>query len=73
MRRRTWQPSVGEQFNYFADDILDKINDVDVPAMAVPGRETMACEEGEGMGNDGTSFAVVVGGGGDGSIQAAQG
>jgi hypothetical protein len=33
----------------------------------------MPCEEGEGMGNDTMSFAIGSGGGGDGSIQAAQG
>jgi hypothetical protein len=49
------------------------IDDVDAPAMATPGRETMACEKGEGMGNNATSFAVIVGGRGNGSIQAAQG
>jgi hypothetical protein len=32
-----------------------------------------ACEEGEGMGKDATSFAVIVVGGGSGLIQAAQG
>jgi hypothetical protein len=41
--------------------------------MAAPGQETMACEEGEGMGIDATSFAAIIIGGGDGSIQAAQG
>jgi hypothetical protein len=41
--------------------------------MAAPGRETTACEEGEGMGNNGASFAVVVGGSSEGLIQAAQG
>jgi hypothetical protein len=40
--------------------------------MAGPGRETMACEEGEGMGNDATSFAVIVLSGSNRSIQAAQ-
>jgi hypothetical protein len=33
----------------------------------------MACEEGEGMGNDAMSFAIIIVGGGNGSIQAAQG
>jgi hypothetical protein len=32
--------------------------------MAAPGRETEVCEEGEKMGNNRTSFAVVVGGSG---------
>ncbi len=41
--------------------------------MAVPGQETAACEEGEEMDNDATSFDIVIGGGGNGSIQAAQG
>jgi hypothetical protein len=41
--------------------------------MAVPVQERTACEEGEGRGNDGTSFAIVIGGGSNGSIQAAQG
>jgi hypothetical protein len=43
--------------------------------MAVPGQETMTCEEGEGMGNEARSFAIGSGGGGggDGLIQAAQG
>jgi hypothetical protein len=41
--------------------------------MAMPGRETTACEEGEGMGNDATSFAIIVIGGGNGLIQAVQG
>jgi hypothetical protein len=36
--------------------------------MAAPGQEMTACEEGEGMGNNAMSFAVVVVGGGDGSI-----
>ncbi len=41
--------------------------------MAASGQEMVACEEGEGMGNNTMSFAVIVIGGGDGSIQAAQG
>jgi hypothetical protein len=41
--------------------------------MAAPGQETTTFEEGERMGNDGTSFAVIVGGSGNGLIQASQG
>jgi hypothetical protein len=65
---RIQQPAVGEQRNYPVDDISNKTNNVDAPAMAVPGQETMACEEGEGMGNNTTSFAIIVSGGGNGPI-----
>jgi hypothetical protein len=41
--------------------------------MATPGQELTACEEGERMGNKKTSFAIVIGGSSNGSIQAAQG
>ncbi len=41
--------------------------------MAAPGLETIACKEGERMGNNGTSFAIVGGGSGDRSIKASQG
>ncbi len=41
--------------------------------MAAPGQEMMACEKGEGMGNDATLFAVIVIVGGNESVQAAQG
>jgi hypothetical protein len=41
--------------------------------MAVLGQETAACEKGERMGNNATSFVIVVVGGSDGLIQAAQG
>jgi hypothetical protein len=40
--------------------------------MAAPGQEMTAYEEGEGMGNKATSFAIIGGGGGDGPIQTAQ-
>jgi hypothetical protein len=33
----------------------------------------MACEEWEGMSNNSTSFAIILGGGGNGSIQDFQG
>jgi hypothetical protein len=41
--------------------------------MAAPGQETTASEEGEDMGNNGTSFTIVLGVGGKGLIQATQG
>ena len=41
--------------------------------MAAPGQEMTAYEEGEGMDNNATSFAIIGGGGGNGPIQAAQG
>ncbi len=46
--------------DYCDDDVPDKTGNVDAPAMAGPGRETMACEEGEGMGNGAMSFAIVI-------------
>ncbi len=69
---RTEQPAISNQHNYCVDDIPDKTNDIDAPAIAMPGEDTTECEEGGGMGNDAKSFAIVVGGGSNGSIQAAQ-
>jgi hypothetical protein len=59
--------------NYRVDDVLDEINNVDAPAMAAPGQEMMACEEGEGMRSNTMSFAIVVVGCSNGLIQTAQG
>ncbi len=41
--------------------------------MAAPGQKTMACEDGEGIGNDTRSFAIILISGGNRLIQASQG
>jgi hypothetical protein len=70
---RTWQPAIGKRCNYCVDDVPKNTNNVDAPSMAVPGQETTACEEGEGMGNNAMSFAGIICSGSNRSIQAAQG
>ncbi len=64
---------VGERHDYCVNDNHNETNNIDIPAMAELGQETMACEEGERMGNNKTSFAIVIGSSGNGLIPAAQG
>jgi hypothetical protein len=64
---------VGKRRNYCVNDNHNETNNIDTLAMATPGQETMACEEGERTVNNTMSFAIVIDSGGNGLIPAAQG
>ncbi len=65
--------TISEECNYCVDDFSEEINYDEAPTMAAPGQEMTACEEGDEMGNNATSFANILVGGNNGSIQDTQG
>jgi hypothetical protein len=38
-QQHTWQPAVGEQCNYHVNEVPNKTNNIDAPAMAMLGQE----------------------------------